>query len=147
MHEPDVISGQQLFPDVSLCHCRVDTEAGLMAETLLNSILPLTTPEPLAGPLQTQNVPKLQKYYEDAYPIFRNHCKDQFFVYSGEVYYEIPGTQRQQWFANSSYTKVLQDIHECGPMMPAPALGCMTAGLHRISPCLLLSIHAVSTLS
>ena len=63
--------------------------------------------------MQTGNPDLLSKYYYDAYKIYRQYCKDQYFIVAPEIFYEIPGTYRQQFMANSSYTKVLQDIHEC----------------------------------
>jgi hypothetical protein len=60
----------------------------------------------------------MQWYYQ-FYPIFRQHCPDQWFIIAPQIFYEIPGTFWQQFMANSSYTKVLQDIHECALLCPA----------------------------
>ena len=62
---------------------------------------------------QSQNVTVLQKYHYALYPIYRKYCPDQWFVVAPQIFYEIPGTFWQHFMANSSYTKVLQDIHEC----------------------------------
>ena len=65
------------------------------------------------GVSQTGQPDKLSQYYYDAYAIYRKYCPTQYFIVAPEIFYEIPGTYRQHFMANSSYTKVLQDIHEC----------------------------------
>ncbi len=80
-------------------------------------------PYMFAAILQTGQPDKLSQYYYDAYPIYRKYCPTQYFIVAPEIFYEIPGTYRQHFMDNSSYTKVLQDIHECVPGNP----NCMPA--------------------
>ena len=71
---------------------------------------------------QTLNATYLMDWYYDFYPIFRQYCPNQWFIIAPQIFYEIPGTFWQQFMANSSFTKVLQDIHECASPYPSRTL-------------------------
>ena len=91
--------------------------------------------------MQTGQPDKLSQYYYDAYAIYRRYCTNQYFIVAPEIFYEIPGTYRQHFMANSSYTKVLQDIHECVLARTNPSCISPLNAFSRQHACVLLPYH------